>query len=145
VTGGAAYVQDVRLPGMVHPRVVRPPSYRAVLRELDAAAAEKLPGVLKVVRNGNYLAVIAEREYQAITAMQALSAAARWDEQPNLPEPEDIFAVIESSPSEPIVIRDDQPGPAAGLRVVQATYRRPYQMHGSIGPSCAVGLFENDR
>ena len=59
VTGGVSYVQDLRLPGMVHARVVRPPSYGARLKQVDVAAAEKMPGVLKVVRNGSYLAVIA--------------------------------------------------------------------------------------
>ena len=59
VTGGAAYVQDMRLPGMVHARVVRPPSYGAELIALDTAAVEKMPGVVKIVRDGNFLAVVA--------------------------------------------------------------------------------------
>ena len=80
VTGGAAYVQDMRLPGMVHARVVRPPSYGAQLTECDTAAVEKLPGVVKVVRDGNFLAVVAEKEFQAIKAMNALAAAAKWQE-----------------------------------------------------------------
>jgi nicotinate dehydrogenase subunit B len=143
VTGGAAYVQDFRLPGMVHARVVRPPSYGATLRDLKAGQVEKLPGVLKVVRNGNYLAVVAGREYQAVTAMRALTAAAVWDERPSLPEQEEIFSLLERLPSEPIVIRDDQPSSGAGMRAFEASYRRPYQMHGSIGPSCAVGRFED--
>jgi nicotinate dehydrogenase subunit B len=143
VTGGVAYVQDLRLPGMVHARAVRPPSYGAALRDLRTFEVERLPGVLQLVRNGNYLAIIAEREYQAVTAMRALAAAATWDEQANLPNQQDIFAVLQRLPSQPIVIRDDQPAPGAGTRGLEATYRRPYQMHGSIGPSCAVGLFEN--
>ena len=61
VTGGAAYVQDMRLPGMVHARVVRPPSYGAQLTECDTAAVEKMPGVVKIVRDGNFLAVVAEQ------------------------------------------------------------------------------------
>ncbi len=68
VTGGPAYVQDLRLPGMVHGRVVRPPSYGARLRSVDTAAVERLPGVLKIVRDGNYLAVLAQREFQAVVA-----------------------------------------------------------------------------
>ena len=80
VTGGAAYVQDMRLPGMVHARVVRPPSYGAQLTECDTSAVEKLPGVVKVVRDGNFLAVVAKKEFQAIKAMAALSAAAKWKE-----------------------------------------------------------------
>jgi nicotinate dehydrogenase subunit B len=55
VTGGAAYVQDMRLPGMVHARIVRPPSYGAELTDCDASAVEKMPGVVKVVRDGNFL------------------------------------------------------------------------------------------
>ena len=61
VTGGAAYVQDMRLPGMVHARVVRPPSYGAQLTECDTSAIEKMPGVVKVVRDGNFLAVVAQQ------------------------------------------------------------------------------------
>src|SRR6195952_4341514 len=80
VTGGAAYVQDMRLPGMVHARVVRPPSYGARLNECDTSAVEKLPGVVKVVCDGNFLAVVAAKEFQAIKAMAALSSAANWGE-----------------------------------------------------------------
>src|SRR6202040_390150 len=66
VTGGAAYVQDMRLPGMVHARVVRPPSYGAQLTECDSSTVEKLPGVVKVKQNGNFLAVVAQKEFQSI-------------------------------------------------------------------------------
>ena len=80
VTGGAAYVQDLRLPGMVHARVVRPPSYGARLRELQTTGVEKMPGVLKVVRDGSFVAVVAAHEFEAVQAMRSLAAAARWDE-----------------------------------------------------------------
>src|ERR1700748_1906216 len=86
VTGGAAYVQDMRLPGMVHARMVRAPSYGAQLTECDAASVEKLPGVVKVVRDGNFLAVVAEKEFQAIKAMKALSSAAKWRENASPPK-----------------------------------------------------------
>ena len=82
------YVQDLRLPGMVHARVVRPPSYGARLRALDTSRVEKMPGVLKVVRDGSYVAVVAEREYQAVMAMRALAQAATWD------EPRDIAGAV---------------------------------------------------
>jgi CO/xanthine dehydrogenase Mo-binding subunit len=143
VTGGTAYVQDLRFPGMAHARVVRPPSYGATLRDIRTDEVEKLPGVVKIVRNGNYLGVIAEREYQAVTAMRALAAAAVWDEGPSLPEQKQIFSLLERLPSEAIVIRDDQPLWNSGSRSSEAIYRRPYQMHGSIGPSCAVARFDD--
>jgi nicotinate dehydrogenase subunit B len=138
VTGGAAYVQDLRLPGMVHARVVRPPSYRARLVAVDTGAVEKMPGVMLVRRDGNFLAVVASREFQAVRAMRALSAAARWYEQPSLPQQQNIAEFITGLPSEEIVILDGaSPGRGPAL-TMEATYTRPYQCHGSIGPSCAV-------
>ncbi|HUZ66108.1 MAG TPA: molybdopterin cofactor-binding domain-containing protein, partial [Beijerinckiaceae bacterium] len=84
LTGGAAFVQDLRLPNMVHARVVRPPSYGASLTTIDTSGAEKMPGVLKIVHDGSFLAVVATKEFQAITAMRALAVAARWKELHNL-------------------------------------------------------------
>jgi CO/xanthine dehydrogenase Mo-binding subunit len=145
VTGAATYVQDIRLPGMVHARVVRPPSMGARLRSLDAAQVEKMPGVLKVVRNGNYLAVIAEREFQAIQAMRALATAAQWDEQAKLTDYPGVYDLLQKGPSEELVIFDTKATPAPGARTIEATYRRPYQMHAAIGPSCAVGLLQDSK
>ena len=70
VTGGAAYVQDLRLPRMAHGRVVRPPSPDATLRSFDAAEVERMPGVVNVVRDGRFIGLVAEREWQAIVAMR---------------------------------------------------------------------------
>src|ERR1700734_3573334 len=94
VTGGAAYVQDMRLPGMVHARVIRPPSYGAQLTACDTSVTEKMPGVVKVVRDGNFLAVVAQKEFQSIKAMRVLSAAAKWQEKPGLPKQDDLPNVI---------------------------------------------------
>jgi len=138
VTGGAAYIQDMRLPGMMHARVVRPPSYGAELIECDVAAVEKLPGVVKVIRNGNFLAVVAAKEFQAIKAMGALSAAAKWREKPGLPKQDDLLAVLTSLPSQDSTIFEHNDPSATGQKTIEATYTRPYQSHGSIGPSCAI-------
>jgi nicotinate dehydrogenase subunit B len=143
VTGGAAYVQDMRLPGMVHARVVRPPSYRAQLTECDTSAVEKLPGVVKVIRNGNFLAVVAEREFQSIKAMAALSSAAKWRETPNLPKQHDLLSLLTGLPSQDSTILERGDPSAVGQRTLEATYTRPYQSHGSIGPSCAVAQSVN--
>ena len=141
VSGGAAYVQDLRLPDMVHARIVLPPSYGASLRQVDSAAVEKLPGVLKVLHDGNWLAVLAEREYQAVVAMRALAAAAQWDETPELPEPGRLFETLAAAPAETVPVSDSPVTMPAGSPIVEASYRRDYQMHAAIGPSCAVGLF----
>ncbi|HUN95356.1 MAG TPA: molybdopterin cofactor-binding domain-containing protein [Bradyrhizobium sp.] len=138
VTGGAAYVQDMRLPGMVHARVVRPPSYGAELTEVDTTTVEKLPGFVKVVRSGNFLAVVAKKEFEAVRAMRALSAAAKWKETASLPKQDDLPHVITSLPSRDSVIFRQSDASVIGQKTLEATFTRPYQSHGSIGPSCAV-------
>ena len=138
VTGGVAYVQDLRLSGMVHARVVRPPSYGAQLVDCDVAAIEKMPGVVKVVRDGNFLAVVAAKEFQAIKAMNALANAAKWQEVAQLPKLSDLPSVLTNLASQDSVIFQRSDPSVSGQRTIEATYTRPYQSHGSVGPSCAV-------
>ncbi|MBV8747594.1 MAG: xanthine dehydrogenase family protein molybdopterin-binding subunit [Xanthobacteraceae bacterium] len=143
VTGGIAYVHDLRLTDMVHARVVRPPGYGAHLLDIDASKIEALPGVLKVVRDGSFLAVIAEREYQAVTAMRALAQAARWSDPSALPDPASIYTYLQGLPARDVTILD-RGTLADASNVITAIYHRPYQMHGAIGPACAVALFADD-
>ena len=142
LTGGLAYVQDLRLPGMLHARVVCPPRYRARLVEADVASVSKMPGVVNVFRDGSVLGVVARREFEAIRAMRALATSARWEGGTPLPSG-DLFATLRALPSQEIVNADRQADAAPAARTLEATYTRAYQMHGSIGPSCAVGLFDN--
>jgi CO/xanthine dehydrogenase Mo-binding subunit len=143
VTGGIAYVQDMRLPGMLHARVVRPPSYGAVLKSADIAAVEATPGVVKVVRDGQFLAVVAEREYQAIRAMRALAASAEWEETARLPAGRDLPEVIMGLQARDLPVLDRHGASAPAAVTLDATFTRPYQAHGSIGPSCAVAKAED--
>jgi nicotinate dehydrogenase subunit B len=142
VTGASAYVQDLRLPGMVHARVVRPPSYAARLTSLDTATVERMPGVLKVVRDGQFLAVAAEREFQAVRAMDALALASQWEEKKSLPAANALYDWVRSVASKEYVIAAVGNGAETGVRKLEAVYHRPYQLHASIGPSCAVALAE---
>jgi nicotinate dehydrogenase subunit B len=144
VTGGQAYVQDMRLPGMVHARVVRPPSYGAQLTDCDISATEKMPGVIKVVRDGNFLAVVAKKEFWAVKAMSALSAAAKWKETANLPKQDDLPRVLVNLKSQDKTIFQQGTAPATTAKTLEASYTRPYQSHGSIGPSCAVAQLTGD-
>jgi nicotinate dehydrogenase subunit B len=143
VTGTPVYVQDLRLPGMVHARVVRPPRPEATLTNLDTSTIERMPGVVAVVRNGSFLAVVAEREFQAIQAMRVLEAAARWSEGRKLPRPNTFIQSLRSLPAQQGVVAERRQGGAAAAQTFQATFTRPYQIHGSIGPSCAVAQLEN--
>ena len=141
VTGGAAYVQDMRLPGMLHARVVRPPSYGAKLVQLDVSNIEKMTGVVKVIRDGKFLAVVAYREFQSIKAMRALSRAARWQEQEALPKHARLHDYLLGLPSQDQVIFEKAESGGTPSKTVVATYTRPYLSHGSVGPSCAVAHF----
>jgi len=138
VTGEAAYVHDVRLPGMLHARIVRPPGYGAKLAAVEIEAVSRRPGVVKVVRDGDFLAVVADREWTAIQAMRELAAAARWNEAASLPDERRLPEVVTSLPAKAMVIHEARGGGSAGTRIVEAAYSRPYLAHGSIGPSCAV-------
>jgi len=142
VTGTARYLQDVALPGMLHGRVVRPPSRGATLEALDDARVRSAAGVVGVVRDGSFLGVLAEREEQAIAAAAALAAAARWHEEPVQPpaplreRPAQAFRVVDGAGVEgevPAVVE-----PPGAARTLRATYTKPYTMHASIGPSAAV-------
>src|SRR5438067_10600826 len=111
---------------MVHARVVRPPSYGATIANVNIDRITALPGVLKVVRDGNFLAVVCEREFQAVKAMRALAAAARWDEKPQLPRHGDLPATLMQLPAQDTAIVDAQ-RPVSAQKTLQATYTRPYQ------------------
>jgi nicotinate dehydrogenase subunit B len=145
VTGGLVYVQDIRIPGTLHGRVVRPPRYGSKLDSVDEAAASALPGVVAVVRDGSFLGVIAEREEQAIKAREALRKSAKWTLGPELPDPARLFEVIKSLPSKDATIGVKQGSVPADARTFEAVYTKPYMSHGSIGPSCAVAEFKDDK
>jgi len=145
VTGGAAFVQDLRLPGMVHGRVVRPPRYGATLDSFDEAKVKAMPGVIAVVRDGSFLGVVARREEQAINARLVLIASAEWSGGSELPDPAKLYEELMSLRSEARVIGEKDAPVPAGAKVIEATYHRPYQAHAAIAPSCAVAQFKDGK
>jgi CO/xanthine dehydrogenase Mo-binding subunit len=145
-TGGAAYVQDVRLPGMLFGRVVRPPSPGAALINVDLAAVRRMPGVVAVLRDGDFLAVAAEREEQAIKAREALKKSSRWNETATLPPSGALLYDYMMGLGTPGQTMHEKGNLAsASGKTLQARYTRPFQAHGSIGPSCAVAQWEDSK
>ena len=145
-TGGAAYVQDIRLPGMLFGRVLRPPSPGARLVSVDEAAARRMPGVVAVLRDGNFIALAAEREEQAIDAREALKKSAVWQESATLPPSGEALydhMVGLGVPGQTMAEKTSASS-ASAATTLQARYTRPYQAHGSIGPSCAVAQWQED-
>ena len=158
VTGEFTYVQDVRVAGMVHARVVRPmrpspegtASAKAVtmkgtlanasLVSADESSVKNLPGFLKLVTKGDFVAVVAEREEQAIAAAQALKVT--WNDKQLLPDQAGLYdALSKAKVDNTRVIQNEgdvEASISGAAKVMTATYNYPYQAHGSIGPSAAV-------
>ena len=149
VTGHPHFVHDMDLDGMVHGRVIRPPNYGSRLVSLDEDAAYRVPGVTQVVRDGSFVGVIAEREEQAVRAVEELSKSATWEPGVLLPSQEALFDHMLSQPEQAFLVvsgttvNDPIPPievPAEAAQTLTATYYRPYHMHASLGPSAAVAL-----
>ena len=142
---GAAYVHDMELPGMIHGRVCRPPSYTAKLKGFDAAAVRALPGVVRVTVSGNFIGLCAEREEQAVKALEVARGAAAWEERADLPASGEVRQFLPQLPSTRTVVyrKDGAEGEAA--QRLAATYSKPYLAHASIGPSCALARFAAGR
>ena len=145
-TGGAVYVQDLRLPGMVFGRVVRPPGPHDQLVDVNLASVRRMPGVLSVVRDGSFLGVVALREEQAILACDTLRETAKWRSPADLPEFDRIHLWLQDHSVENAVV--DKKTSEKKLKIVKeatATYTKSYGAHASIGPSCAVAEMKGSR
>ena len=139
MTGRHTFVHDFKLPNMLHARVIRPASIGATLADVDETSIANIPGA-RVVRIQNFLAVVAENEWNAVRAARGLRV--RWNGGGNLPGSDGVYAMMRSTAPE----RNEQltkTGDSAATlqssaRRLNATYEWPAQSHGSMGPSCAV-------
>ncbi|MFL6814074.1 MAG: molybdopterin cofactor-binding domain-containing protein, partial [Bradyrhizobium sp.] len=150
-TGELVYVHDVRVPGMLHGRVVRPP-YAGVdagpfvgtsLIAIDEASVRDVAGLVAVVRIGDFVGVVAEREENAVKAAAQIKIS--WKPTPMLPNLRDLETALRANPSTARTLIDKGDVDAAlaeAEKPIQRTYIWPYQMHGSIGPSCAVADYQ---
>ncbi|MSO45910.1 MAG: xanthine dehydrogenase family protein molybdopterin-binding subunit [Acidobacteria bacterium] len=145
VNGSLTWAVDVKLPGMVHARNVKPPTAGAKLVSLDDASVRSLPGFVKVISKGNYVAVVCEREEQAINAARLLKAT--WEKPATAPFPssEDLFKYMRgatpTSAGNPNVVGNPDAafaGAANGGRVIEAEYDIPFQGHTAFGPAHAT-------
>lgn len=138
-TGQFEFVHNVRMPGMLHGAVVRPPAVGATLVKVDETSISAMPGVVRVVVKKDFVGVVAEKPWQAVQAASRLKAT--WTDGPKLPAQADFYDYIRKQPSRDAFVvdsRDVDEKIAGAAAVVKATYYHPYQMHGSMGTSCAV-------
>ena len=142
VDGSLTWAVDVRLPGMTHARNVKPRVAGATLRGFDESSIRNLPGFIRVVSRGNYLAVVCEREEQAIDAARRLQVD--WDEPSAAPFPtsDELYAYMRSatptSSADPRVVGSPQAALARAAQVIEAEYDFPFQGHTAIGPAHAL-------
>ena len=149
VDGSLKWAVDVKLPGMVHARNVKPPFAGATLANVDESSVRNLPGFVRIVRRGNYLAVVCEREEQAIQAATALKAT--WNRPATAPFPasENLFDYMRSATptvsAQPAVVGTPEAAFQSAARVVEAQYEVPFQGHVSLGPAHATADPSNDQ
>src|SRR5438105_4969529 len=139
-TGEFEYVHNVRVPGMLYGQVVRPPAVGSTLMSVDENSVKDLPGVVKVVVKKNFVGVVAQKPWQAIQAANKLKVM--WTPGTGLPRQSEIHEYLRNKKptrdTYAVNSKDVDEKLAHAARVVKATYTYPYQMHGSIGSSCAV-------
>jgi CO/xanthine dehydrogenase Mo-binding subunit len=146
VTGEFTYVHDLKLPGMLHARVVRPGAVGATLQSVDDSAAHALPGYVATVRKDNFLAVVAKTEWVAIQAARKIKPT--WSEWKGLPAQDHM---METWRKQPVVKTEPRPshgdveaGLQKAVKTLKASYEFPIQSHASLGPSCAVARADGD-
>jgi nicotinate dehydrogenase subunit B len=146
ITGQFTYMQDFVLPGMYHGRVIRPPALGATLLSIDEASIADIPGIVKVVRQENFLGIVAKTEWAAIRGSRRLTAT--WSEWSGLPSRAELWDHVRRTK----IVKDDVTGNTGdsakalgeAKQRLTATYDFAIHTHGSIGPSCAVAQFDGD-
>ncbi|MCU4159566.1 molybdopterin-dependent oxidoreductase [Acidiphilium sp. AL] len=158
ITGAYTYIQDVKVPGMLHGRVVRPYGVRSTLISVDDGGLKDIPGFVRLVRRDNFLGVVAETEWGAIQAAEKLGSVlhakgpaagpVKWSDWQGLPAMDAIWHTVrETAGTDTTVAKTGSVDTAlhGAAKVLKATYRTPFQMHASIGPSCAIAEVGKDR
>jgi CO/xanthine dehydrogenase Mo-binding subunit len=138
-TGRFEFVYNVKVPGMLHGAVVRPPAVGATLVGVDEASVSAMPGFVKVVVKKNFVGVVCQKPWQAVQAAARLKAT--WTDAEPLPPQREFYDYLRTQPSRDAFVvnsKNVDETMAKAASIVKATYRHPYQMHGSMGTSCAV-------
>jgi CO/xanthine dehydrogenase Mo-binding subunit len=142
ITGAPRFLSDLRLPGQLWGRVVRPPSVAARLLSVDDAAARSSPDVVAVVRDGSFLGVVATTERAAGVAADRLRAVADWQETPSLPDEDDLAGYLRGGPS--LELAAAETTEAVDVAVcLSASYSRPFLAHASLSPSTGAARWED--
>jgi len=147
LTGQFAFMQDFRVPGMLHGRVVRPPAIGAKLESVDESSIKDIFGIVKVVRDGNFLGIVAQNEWSAVRAAREINTS--WSKSETLPDAGKLWQHVRATK----IVKDDVTSDigdtatamATEGKKLNATYDFAIHTHGSIGPSCAISEFRDGK
>jgi nicotinate dehydrogenase subunit B len=147
LTGQFTYMQDFGISGMLHGRVVRPPAIGARLESVDESSIKDIPGIVKVVRQDNFLGVVAQSEWSAVRA--ALEIATSWSKSETLPDATKLWEHVRTTKilkdDVTSIVGDTATAMSAAGKKLSATYDFAIHTHGSIGPSCAISEFKDGK
>ena len=146
VQGQASFVQDMEMTGMMHARIVRGPYTQSIRTGYDPAVLQVLPEAADIVEDGQFLAVLSAREDNVEAALKLLAQSCTWGTPETLPGTNNLYAAMDQAESQDFLVVDGTPvadpipphEDRSDLPQVQARFTRPYQMHASLGPSCAI-------
>lgn len=153
VQGLASFLQDMEMPEMLHARVVRGPYVQSLRTGYNPAVLDDLPETADIVEDGQFLAVVSAREDNAQAALNLLAESCTWETPESLPGTENLYDTMDQAESQDFLVVDGMPTsesipplePKSFPNQVQTRFARPYQMHASLGPSCAIALLEGDQ
>jgi len=142
VFANASFLTDMRMPDLVYARIVRAARPGVGLVRVDTKKVDPMPGILKIVRDGSFLAVVAERESQAVAAAAELAKSSKWQTGDALPDVCKLSAWLKSAKAETQTVAERlATANETAARVLSAEYSRPFLAHASIAPSSAIALW----
>lgn len=143
----AGFIHDIELKGMIHARIVRPPSYSASLIAFDEmlrSEIQAMPGVRTLLITGRFIGVCADREEQAIAAAKAIRTKARWKESESLPIEQPEQSWLRTMPTQDSIVESSSQAVQISAQSIEVNYSKPFIAHASIGPSCALAHWKDE-
>ncbi|MBX2871309.1 MAG: molybdopterin-dependent oxidoreductase [Saprospiraceae bacterium] len=146
VRGQAPFIHDLRFPGMLHARVLRPKNYQSTLIRFDEAGFQSAAkGVLEVVRNGNFIAVLTATEYEAEVAIRGLEQYTTWSKPAMFPDQHQLPKHIKQIAAAPKIEHGEEGVMLAEEEgMLKASFFKPYTMHAALGPACAIAQYDGE-
>ena len=149
LTGEFVYVHDVRLPGMLHGRVVRPPTVTSKPTTIDDSAAKSIPGFVRTVQEGSFVGIVCQNEWAAVKAAKALKVTWSPPASKMPADYDELFGYIKNTKALRDQLTTNRGNPEQAFKqsskIYEATYRWPFQLHGMMGPSCVVADVKSDQ